>query len=76
MELVQKTKERQAVFLLCENCFWTASAIDREGYELVMCPACAQKRLSSIPIATNESYSYSFSQTGSLDVCFSAKAVP
>lgn len=76
MELVQKKKERQAVFLVCENCFWTASAIDSQGYELATCPSCAQKRLASIPIASNESYSYSISQNGSLDMCFSAKAAP
>ncbi len=70
-----KRKERHAAFVLCEYCFWTASAIDRAGYELVSCPMCMQKGLAFIPIASNESYRYGFSEKGSLEMCFSASRV-
>jgi hypothetical protein len=77
MELQElKKKERLVAFLLCENCFWTASAIGRRGHELASCPACMQEMLTSIPIAPDESYSYGFSKNGSLEMCFSAKVAP
>lgn len=75
MELVElKKKERHAVFAICEYCFWTASIID-ERYDPASCPFCPEKKLEFIPIAASESYRYSLSEKGNVEMCFSSLKV-
>ena len=43
---------KQRLFVICDDCFWCASAIDT-------CPQC-RKAVSSLPLCTDEAYSYNY----------------
>lgn len=72
-QLVLEKKEQGVSFVLCESCYWTASILHPRK-RLSDCPLCAQKRIALMPIASNETYRYSLSQKGNLELQFSVRA--
>lgn len=74
-QLVLEKKEQGVSFALCESCYWTASILDSSRC-FSSCLSCAQKRITLMPIASNETYMYNLSEKGNLELYFSVRAAP
>ena len=55
--------------MICDDCFWVASAIGADKFDTISCPLCS-KRISSTPLADNESYSYNYDERRGVEVDF------
>jgi hypothetical protein len=47
------------LFIICDDCFWCASAINIWMRDIDTCPQCG-KTVSSLPLCTNEAYRYNY----------------
>jgi hypothetical protein len=59
-------------FLICDYCFWAASAIGIRRREVVSCPACDQP-LSKIPLGETESFTFSCEKNRGVELAFSSR---
>lgn len=57
------------LFLICDDCYWCASALKTRIVEIVSCPQC-QKLVSSIPLTDTESYTYNYDKGHGVQVDF------
>jgi hypothetical protein len=58
------------LFLICDDCYWCASATRTRLVEIDSCPQC-QKQVSSIPLLTdNEGYTYNYDKRHVVEVEF------
>jgi hypothetical protein len=60
---------KSKLFLICDDCYWCASALKIRPVEIVTCPQC-QKVVSSIPLTDDESYTYSYDKRNGVEVDF------
>ena len=60
---------RKRLFLICDDCYWCASAIKTRLVEIDSCPQC-QKQVSSIPLTDNEKYTYNYEKRHGVEVDF------
>ena len=56
-------------FLLCDFCFWAASAISMRRHDIMTCPGC-NAIVSRIPLAEKESFTFSYDQTRGVELDF------
>jgi hypothetical protein len=56
-------------FLICDFCFWAASAIGTRRHDIVTCPQCAAN-LSRIPLTERESFTFSYDQRRGVELDF------
>jgi hypothetical protein len=64
-----KTLDRQ--FLMCDFCFWAASAISTRRHDIVSCPQCSQP-VSRIPLSNNEQFTYNYEQKRGVELAFTS----
>jgi len=60
---------KTGLFLICDDCYWCASAITTRLIDIDSCPQC-EKQVSSIPLADNERYSYNYDESHGVEVDF------
>lgn len=60
---------KQRLFIICDDCFWCASAINIRMHNVDACPQCG-KPVSSLPISTDEAYRYNYTQTRGIELEF------
>ncbi|HKU48910.1 MAG TPA: hypothetical protein VJP79_03075 [Nitrososphaera sp.] len=58
-------------FLICDYCFWAASAIGSRRREVVTCPKCEQQ-LSKIPLGNNERFTFSREKERGVELSFTS----
>ena len=56
-------------FLLCDFCFWAASAISTRKRDVMACPQCSAE-LSRIPLTEKESFTFSYDQRRGVELDF------
>jgi hypothetical protein len=56
-------------FLICDFCFWAASAISTRRHDVVTCPQC-NAAISRIPLAEKESFTFSYDQRRGVELDF------
>lgn len=56
-------------FLICDYCFWAASAIATRTHDVVSCPQC-RRELSRIPLNDNEKFTFSVGQRRGVEIAF------
>ena len=59
-------------FLICDFCFWAASAICTRRHDVVTCPQC-DAVVSKIPLADNESFTFSYDIKRGVELDFAAR---
>lgn len=59
-------------FLMCDFCFWAASAISTRRSDVVTCPQCSAE-VSRIPLTEKESFTFSYDKRRGVELDF-AKA--
>lgn len=63
------TQHKRRLFVICDECFWVASALDADKFDATSCPLC-NKRISCTPLTDNESYSYTYDERRGVEVDF------
>jgi hypothetical protein len=69
IQVITASQQKQRLFVICDDCFWVASAIDADKFDATSCPLCS-KHISSAPLADNESYSYTYNERRGVEVDF------
>ena len=69
---INSTQSLPRQFLICDYCFWAASAIRTRRREVVSCPQCDQA-LSRIPLGETESFTFSCGKTRGVELAFSSR---
>lgn len=59
----------QREFLICDFCFWAASAISTRRHDIVACPQCSAV-VSRIPLTEKESFTFSYDQRRGVELDF------
>jgi hypothetical protein len=59
-------------FVICEECFWCLSMMS-SARSISKCIVCSSNRIASIPLAQNESYRYTVTEMGGLEIKFSTR---
>lgn len=72
-EIARKAKE--AIFVLCENCYWAATFIDRTKLQVIEngCILCEESLISSFPILDNESFTFDISERRGVELNFGVR---
>jgi hypothetical protein len=81
MHTIENTKTKERIFLLCDQCLWTVTCLDKKYLDELSdisdteysCPSCKQDPLSSFPITPNDSFTYSHSKARGLEIMFGIK---
>jgi hypothetical protein len=58
-------------FLICDSCFWAATAITTRRHNVMTCPQC-DAVLSCIPFADNESFTFLYDSKRGVELDFAA----
>ncbi|HEX2557223.1 MAG TPA: hypothetical protein VHK86_02775 [Nitrososphaera sp.] len=58
-------------FLICDFCFWAASAISARRHDVVKCPQCGAA-ISRIPLSDNERFNFSYDKKRGVELDFAA----
>jgi hypothetical protein len=71
-------KINERIFLLCDKCLWTVTCLNKIYLEEISksnytCPVCNQDELSSFPVSTSDSFTYSHSKRRGLELIFGVK---
>jgi hypothetical protein len=69
IQVITASQQKRRLFVICDDCFWVASAIDADKFDATSCPLCC-KHISSTPLADNESYSYTYDERRGVEVDF------
>src|SRR5574341_811082 len=64
-----QVKQQKRLFIICDDCYWCASALCQRYFDSVTCPEC-DKPLSLLPISNDESYSFSYDKTRGVELDF------
>lgn len=56
-------------FLICDFCFWAASAISTRRRDIVSCPQC-NAEVSRIPLTERESFTFSYDKRRGVELDF------
>ena len=75
MSDTKNSKVNERVFLLCHQCFWTVTCLDKTCIQELLgknsrCPLCNQDQLSSFPVMPNDSLTYSYSKKRGIELNF------
>jgi hypothetical protein len=65
----QIKQQQKRLFVICDDCFWVASALGTRYSNPVACPLCGRP-LSSLPISNDEGYSYDYSKNRGVELGF------
>jgi hypothetical protein len=58
-------------FLICDFCFWAASAISTRRHDVVTCPQC-NAEVSRIPLDDSETFTFSYDKRRGVELDFSS----
>lgn len=68
-------RAKEAIFVLCDNCHWAATFIDKSRLNLIEngCIVCEESLLSSFPILDNESFTIDISERRGVELIFGVR---
>jgi hypothetical protein len=58
-------------FLICDFCFWAASAISTRRHDVLTCPQCSSE-VSRIPLGDNETFTFSYDKRRGVELDFAS----
>jgi hypothetical protein len=56
-------------FLICDFCFWAASAISTRRHDVATCPQCSAA-VSRIPLTEKESFTFNYDKRRGVELDF------
>ncbi len=68
-------RAKEAIFVLCDNCHWAATFIDKSRLNLIEngCIVCEESLLSSFPILDNDSFTIDISERRGVELIFGVR---
>ena len=79
MNETKNPKINERIFLLCDQCFWTVTCLDKthlkETLKKNRCPSCNQDQLSSFPVMPNDAFTYSYSKKRGIEINFGIRKI-
>jgi len=60
----------ERLFLICDHCYWSASALPTRKSDSTVCPKC-NSTVSVLPLSTGERYAFSYDEKRGVEVSFS-----
>ncbi|MGH9925483.1 MAG: hypothetical protein ACRD5J_17340 [Nitrososphaeraceae archaeon] len=68
-------RAKEAIFVLCDNCFWAATFIDKSRLDVIEngCIVCDESLVSSFPILDNESFTFDLTERRGVELKFGAR---
>jgi hypothetical protein len=68
-------KAKEAIFVLCDNCHWAATFIDKSRLDLIEngCIICEESLVSSFPILDNESFTFDITERRGVELNFGVR---
>lgn len=64
-----QVKKQKRLFVICNDCFWVASAVSSRYFDPITCPMCGRP-LSSLPISDGERYDYDYTGNRGVELDF------
>lgn len=73
-------KMNERIFLLCDQCFWTVTCLNKTYLKKILarnnrCPRCNQDQLSSFPVMPNDSFTYNYSKKRGIELSFGIRKI-
>ena len=79
MSETKNLKINERIFLLCDQCFWTVTFLDKTYLKKILvknrCPRCNQDQLSSFPVMPNDAFTYSYSKKRGIEINFGIRKI-
>jgi hypothetical protein len=71
-------RAKEAIFVLCDNCHWAATFIDKSRLGVIEngCIACKESLVSSFPILDNESFTIDITERRGVELNFGVRKKP
>jgi len=68
-------RAKEAIFVLCDNCFWAATFIDKARLDVIEngCIVCDESLVSSFPILDNESFTFDLTERRGVELKFGVR---
>jgi hypothetical protein len=68
-------RAKEAIFVLCDNCHWAATVIDKSKLDLIEngCIICEESIVSSFPILDNESFTFDITERRGVELNFGVR---
>ncbi|MGC2309056.1 MAG: hypothetical protein WA461_11680, partial [Nitrososphaeraceae archaeon] len=68
-------RAKEAIFVLCDNCFWAATFIDKSRLDVIEngCIVCNESLVSSFPILDNESFTFDLTERRGVELKFGVR---
>ena len=68
-------RAKEAIFVLCDNCHWAATFIDKSRLGLIEngCIICDESLVSSFPILDNESFTIEITERRGVELNFGVR---
>ena len=68
-------RAKEAIFVLCDNCFWAATFIDKSRLDVIEngCIVCDESLVSSFPILDNESFTFDLTERRGVELKFGVR---
>jgi hypothetical protein len=68
-------KAKEAIFVLCDNCHWAATFIDKSRLDFIEngCIICEESLVSSFPILDNESFTFDITERRGVELNFGVR---
>jgi hypothetical protein len=78
MQTIENAKTKERIFLLCDQCLWAVTCLDKKYLEELCdisdtefaCPSCKRDQLSSFPLTANDSFRYNYSDKKGIEITF------
>lgn len=69
-------KANEAIFVLCDNCHWAATFIDKSRLAVLEngCIGCEESLISSFPILDNESFTFDITERRGIELKFGVRS--
>lgn len=64
-----QVKQQKRLFVICDDCYWCASALSQRYFDPVTCPQC-HRPLSLLHISNDETYRYNYDKTRGVELDF------
>src|ERR1700752_961245 len=64
-----QVKQQKRLFIICDYCYWCASAVSQRYFDPITCPQC-RRPLSVLHISNDEMYKYNYDKTRGVELDF------
>lgn len=64
-----QVRQKERLFVICDSCYWCASALSQRFFDPDTCPDCCRP-LSSLALSSDECYGFNYDKTRGVELDF------